>query len=102
MTSERTLPVLEAAHIKPYSHEGPHDVANGLLLRSDVHRLFEIGYVTVTPDLRLEVSGRLREDYSNGKSYYPLHGKMIARPLDTRCTPSSEFLRWHNDHRYRA
>ena len=35
----RTLPVLEAAHIKPYALEGPHDFNNGLLLRSDLHTL---------------------------------------------------------------
>ena len=33
------------------------------------HRLFDKGYVTITPDLRIEVSDRLREDYSNGRSY---------------------------------
>ena len=37
--SERTLPVLEAAHIKPYSSGGPHEPENGLLLRSDRKRL---------------------------------------------------------------
>ena len=37
ITGERTLPVLEAAHIKPYSAGGPHEAENGLLLRSDLH-----------------------------------------------------------------
>lgn len=41
VTRERTLPVLEAAHIKPYSEGGIHDLPNGLLLRSDLHRLFD-------------------------------------------------------------
>jgi putative restriction endonuclease len=101
-TGEHSLPVLEAAHIRPYASEGPHDVSNGLLLRSDLHRLFDKGYVTVTKDLRLEVSGRLKEDYSNGKSYYPLHGEPITPPADKRCAPSAEFLSWHNDNVYRA
>jgi predicted restriction endonuclease len=55
VTREHSLPVLEAAHIRPCAQAGAHDVRNGLLLRSDLHRLFDIGYVTVTPDLRLEV-----------------------------------------------
>jgi len=38
---ERTLPVLEAAHIKPYGVGGPHSSENGLLLRSDLHTLFD-------------------------------------------------------------
>jgi len=100
-TGEHSLPVLEAAHIRPYACEGPHDVRNGLLLRSDLHRLFDKGYVTITDDLRIQVSGRLREDYSNGRSYYPLHGQAIASPADKRCTPDSEFLRWHNENVYR-
>ncbi|HEU0140134.1 MAG TPA: HNH endonuclease [Bryobacteraceae bacterium] len=102
ITGEHSLPALEAAHIKPYAAEGPHDVPNGLLLRSDLHRLFDKGYVTVTTDLQLEVSNRLKEDYSNGRSYYPLHGQRITIPSDSRCAPSPEFLRWHNDHVFRA
>lgn len=102
VTQEHSLPVLEAAHIKSYAAQGPHDVRNGLLLRSDLHRLFDKGYLTVTTDLQLEVSGRLKEDYSNGRSYYPLHGQAITGPADSRCAPSAEFLRWHNDNVFRA
>jgi len=47
-----------------------HEVSNGLLLRSDIHRLFDAGYVTVTPDYEFKVSGRLREDFNNGETYY--------------------------------
>jgi putative restriction endonuclease len=50
MTGERTLPVLEAAHIQPYTAGGRHSVRNGLLLRSDLHTLFDRGYLTVTPE----------------------------------------------------
>jgi putative restriction endonuclease len=42
ITSERTLPVLEAAHIRPYATGGKHALSNGLLLRSDLHRLFDL------------------------------------------------------------
>ena len=58
VTGEHSLPALEAAHIRPYSHGGVHEVSNGLLLRSDIHRLFDRGYVTVTKDLRFEVRQR--------------------------------------------
>lgn len=96
-TGEHSLPVLEAAHIRPYAREGAHDVRNGLLLRSDLHRLFDRGYVTVTPDYRFEVSGRLREDYSNGRSYYPMHGKVISLPTRAPERPDPDGLRWHNE-----
>jgi putative restriction endonuclease len=97
VTNEHSLPVLEAAHIRPYSREGVHAVSNGLLLRSDIHRLFDKGYVTVTSKLRFDVSDRLREDYSNGKSYFPLRGLEISVPVRTQDKPDPEALRWHNE-----
>jgi HNH endonuclease len=57
ITQERTLPALEAAHIRPYGDGGGHEASNGLLLRRDIYSLFDAGYVTVTPELRFEVSG---------------------------------------------
>jgi putative restriction endonuclease len=48
VTGEKALPALEAAHIQPVTHEGKHRIDNGLLLRSDIHRLFDSGYVTIT------------------------------------------------------
>jgi putative restriction endonuclease len=103
ITGEKTLPVLEAAHIKPYSEEGPHRVNNGLLLRSDLHKLFDLGYVTVTPDLTVEVSARLRQDWSNGRDYYAFHGRMLSNiPQRVAARPSPEFLAWHNESRFKA
>jgi putative restriction endonuclease len=103
VTGEKTLPVLEAAHIKPYALEGPNRVQNGLLLRSDLHKLLDLGYVTVTPALRLEVSSRLREEWHNGKEYYAYHGKELScRPTDSNNRPSREFLSWHNEKVFRT
>lgn len=103
VTGERTLPVLEAAHIKPYALSGPHRVSNGILLRSDLHKLFDVGYVTVTPDLHLEVSTRLKAEWENGREYYAYHGRELqVRPSDHNCLPSAEFLRWHNEQRFKA
>ena len=101
VTGEKTLPVLEAAHIKPYSLAGPHSVKNGILLRSDLHKLFDLGYVTVTPDLRLEVSPRLKAEWENGREYYAYHGKELkCRPEETGNLPSREYLQWHNENRF--
>ena len=55
-----------------------HEISNGLLLRSDFHKLFDIGLVTVTPTYRIEVGSRIKEEWFNGKSYYRLHGKTLA------------------------
>lgn len=98
ITGERTLPVLEAAHIKPYSENGPHLISNGLLLRSDLHILFDEGYVTVTEDLRIQVSGKIKEQYENGKEYYQYRDKgLLAIPDRQDERPATDFLKWHNE-----
>ncbi len=97
VSGEHSLPVLDAAHIRPFAGEGDHRVQNGLLLRTDIHRLFDKGYVTVTPDLRFEVSSRLREEYSNGKIYYDFHGKTVAVPENPKERPDKSLLLWHNE-----
>lgn len=102
VTGEHSLPVLEAAHIRPYALDGPHETSNGVLLRADLHRLFDQGYLTITPDLQVEVSQRLRADYENGRAYYPLHGQTIAAPATATDRPSDAFLRWHNESVYRG
>ena len=97
ITGEHSLPALEAAHIRPYSREGRHAVSNGLLLRSDIHRLFDKGYVTVTPDLRFDVSRKLKEDFDNGHSYFPMKGREIRLPEHLIDQPERELLRWHSE-----
>jgi putative restriction endonuclease len=77
MTGEKTLLVLEAAHIKPFSEQGPHLPSNGLLLRADLHTLFDRGLMTVTTENRIEVSAQIKEAYGNGKVYYALHGQKL-------------------------
>ncbi len=98
VTAERTLPALEAAHIKPYAQEQRHEISNGLLLRRDIHSLFDTGYVTVTPGFQFEVSARIREDYENGRDYYRLHGRAIRAPGDLALQPDPRGLQWHNEH----
>ena len=102
ITNERTLPVLQAAHIKPYSQMGPHAPDNGLLLRSDLHTLFDQGYVSVTPDLRILVSKTIREEFENGRDYYALAGQQIRLPAAGNPPPSSEYLEWHSDSVFRG
>jgi putative restriction endonuclease len=102
ITGEHSLPALEASHIRSYALAGPHETRNGVLLRADLHRLFDTGYVTVTPELRLEVSARLRADYQNGRSYYPFHGTTLRVPAAQRDRPDKGFLEWHNTHVFRG
>jgi putative restriction endonuclease len=102
ITKERTLPALDAAHIRPYSESGMNTVNNGVLLRRDLHALFDKGYVTITPCFQLEVSRRIKEEYQNGRDYYRLHGTTMTLPLKSTDYPSSEYLQWHNINIYRG
>jgi putative restriction endonuclease len=97
VTAEKVLPVLQAAHIQPISEGGKHRVDNGLLLRSDIHTLFDRGYVTVAPDLRVVVSSRLKKDFNNGEHYYQYQGREIWTPSAESDRPSKLFLEWHRD-----
>ncbi|MFH1944550.1 MAG: HNH endonuclease [Acidobacteriota bacterium] len=97
ITAERALPALEAAHIKPYASGGEHRIDNGVLLRADMHRLFDRGYITITGDLRVEVSRKIREEFENGRYYYTFHGKSVSKPDLRFDPPEKDFLIWHNE-----
>jgi putative restriction endonuclease len=101
VTRERTLPALEAVHIRRYNDSGPHDVRNGLLLRSDIHKLFDTGYVTISSDYHFEVSRRIKEEFENGRDYYALHGKPIQLPGSKSYWPDSNYVSWHNENIFR-
>ena len=100
VSGERTLPILDAAHIRAFEAGGEHTPSNGLLLRTDIHRLFDLGYVTVSPDGRFEVSSRLKADFDNGRHYYNLQGTPVRPPQYRDAMPSAEALAWHHDHRH--
>lgn len=98
ITGENTLPVLEAAHIKAAANEGLHNTFNGILLRSDFHKLFDAGLITVTPDHRVLVSSRIKERFFNGKVYNRLHGEALASvPIVAEDRPRGDLLQWHSE-----
>lgn len=101
MTGEKALPVLQASHIKPYAKSGPHLIKNGLLLRADLHILFDKGYLTVNNDYIIEASQRMKDDFDNGEEYLSLNGqKLNTMPKNIDELPSPEYLTWHQDHIY--
>ena len=103
VSGERTLPVLEAAHIKPFADSGPYYINNGILLRSDLHKLFDKGYMTLTEDYKTEISKRIKEEFENGKEYYKFHGKdLMILPNRTIDRPSNEFIQYHNQYIYKG
>ena len=100
VTGERVRPTLDAAHILPVRASGPNIVQNGLFLRTDIHRLFDVGYATirrVENDVSLVVSSRIDEEFHNGKEYLAMTGKLRNPPAHAIDLPDQEFIRWHNE-----
>lgn len=102
ITGERVLPTLEAAHIKPYAEGGEHRTDNGLLLRRDVHSLFDRGYMAITPEHEIVVSQRLHTEFDNGADYLSLNGTRMQLPERPQHRPRPDFLEWHLAHKYVA
>lgn len=103
VTGDKIRPVLQAAHIRPLPLGGEHRIDNGLLLRSDVHSLFDAGYLGIDPTHRLHVSPRLRREFGNGDEFYTRAGAgPIEVPKRRVDQPSKEFLQWHMDEVFRA
>ncbi|KRC56665.1 MULTISPECIES: HNH endonuclease [unclassified Nocardioides] len=99
ITGSRMAPVLQAAHIRPYAGGGEHVVTNGLALRSDIHGLYDRGYLGVDEKYRLRVSPRLNADFGNGVEFYSreARGEVIRLPLRGVDRPDHESLTWHMD-----
>jgi len=91
ITGCNAIAVLEAAHIIPYKISGTDIVNNGILLRSDLHTLFDLGLIAInSSEWKLLVSSQLE-----GTEYAELDGKAIALPLSSDDYPDEEGLVWH-------
>ena len=102
ITQTKIRPVLQAAHIRPVTEGGEHRLDNGLLLRSDVHTMFDRGYLAIDDNYRLLVSPRLRGEFGNGERFYAKAGEVIELPDRKIDRPQREFLQWHIDTVFKA
>jgi len=100
LTDGKVLPALDAAHVRPYSDGGAHEKSNGILLRKDIHSVFDSGYATIDEGYRFVVSEKVRDVFHNGNEYRRLHGTRLRLPTNPRDHPSLEALRWHNVERF--
>ena len=74
---------LEACHIRPYMGASSNDIRNGVLLRSDVHTLFDMGLIGIDPESStVVVAPRLRDT-----SYEELHGRLARLPNEPHLRP---------------
>ena len=90
VTGCEVLSVLEAAHINAHAEGTDWETDNGLPLRADIHTLFDLRLLSLTPDYRIQISDQLV-----GSIYEELHGKMIHLPSNENHYPSLEKLARH-------
>jgi putative restriction endonuclease len=90
VTGESSLEVLDAAHIQPYVNSESNHIQNGLAFRTDLHKLFDAGLITIDDDYRLVISNRLKSE-----GYAPFHGQKVFMPDEVSRKPSREALEVH-------
>jgi hypothetical protein len=91
VTGWRVSEVLEAAHICPFMGEATNHISNGLLLRADLHTLFDLHLMSIdTSDFSVIVSDRL-----SGSPYQELAGTTMRLPNDQLLQPSKDALDMH-------
>ncbi|GHD15872.1 hypothetical protein GCM10007147_03750 [Nocardiopsis kunsanensis] len=80
---------LDAAHLYSYAANGEHHTSGGLLLRRDLHKLFDLGLIAVNPkNKKLDIS----EELMSYPDYKKLHGSWVTVPV----TP--EHMKWIVEH----
>lgn len=100
LSAGRVLPALEAAHIKPFHLGGEHVESNGILLRRDIHSVFDAGLATFDADFKFVVSPKVKEIFNNGHEYRRLHGQRLSLPSNPEHHPAQSALEWHRDQRF--
>lgn len=92
ISGEFSLEVLDAAHIMPYLGKHTNTVNNGILLRTDLHNLYDFNLLCIEPvSWKVEIHSSINSDY-----YREFHGKQITLPSTEQLWPSQEYLenRW--------
>jgi putative restriction endonuclease len=85
------IEALEAAHISPYQGDHSHHPQNGLLLRADLHSLFDIGLIGINPtNMKIIISKQLL-----GTDYERYDGEVVNQPIDQILGPSFDALKEH-------
>lgn len=85
--------LLEAAHIKPYLGSHTNDVTNGLLLRADLHKLFDLHMFRIDPQTRtVHLCDALK-----ASEYGCYEGRRLRAPRSKDNAPAEASLRHHEE-----
>ena len=85
------LDILEAAHIIPYLGEHTDKISNGLLLRADLHTLFDCGLLAIDPETKQVLLAPPIKD----SEYQDWCGRRIHMPKNKDSQPNKKALRKH-------
>lgn len=91
ITGCAVVDLLEAAHVYPYNDGTTNDVSNGLLLRADLHTLFDLHLISADPDTSLVVGCASL----HGSEYQGYIGRTLASRVTGAASVSPQALRWH-------
>jgi putative restriction endonuclease len=90
VSSCKVLHVLEAAHIHPYRGEADNHPENGLLLRADLHTLFDLDMLGIDP---ATLTVHFHPDIQSVE-YAELDGRKILCSVKNRPSEDALKLRW--------
>ena len=91
VTGCRELAALEAAHIRAVRNKGRHSARNGMLLRADIHNLFDRGLFVIDKNYVVTLHPRIKKD----PCYRDLDGKDLRAAAKGGPLPGSDALRFH-------
>lgn len=90
ITGCEIIDILEAAHINPYKGEKDNHASNGLLLRADIHTLFDLDLIGIEPnELKIHLSEAIKKD-----GYENLHEKSLLVAENKKPNNEAIKLRW--------
>ena len=104
ITGIRQPEFLIAGHIKPWSVDEKNRLnpQNGIAINALHDKAFETGLLTITPDFKIKISSLLlkqKKSKSIGDYFVKYNGKDIILP--SRFLPDTEFLKYHNEVRFK-
>ena len=95
VTKCKLIDLLEAAHIRPYSENGTFKISNGLLLRADIHTLFDLNLISID-SITMKVLIKPEIKFTE---YVCYENQALLFPMSTSHRPDKEAL---DEHRHQA
>lgn len=93
ISGSSAVPALDAAHIHPYGGRATNNITNGLLLRTDIHKLFDLGLIAVDTRSMTQILSPVLQ----GTEYEEFHGRPLLLPRHPSLQPSTKSLDQHRD-----